>query len=99
MSVLSPHLGSMKIPVSVYGVVISFMLMLALHMIFSKNKRSAQLLIGGAVFFIVSDSLLAMNKFYSPFDAAGILIMLTYGLAQMLLVLGAVRYITTQKTV
>ena len=43
--------------------------------------------------FVISDSVLAVNKFYQAFETAGIVIMLTYGLAQFLIVEGAIRYI------
>jgi hypothetical protein len=45
----------------------------------------------------MSDSILAINKFYQPFEAAGVLIMLTYGLAQFFIVQGAIKYIRGQK--
>lgn len=93
ISLLYPRLGDMKVPVPVYGIVISFMLLLALHMLFIKNKKAGQLLTAGAVLFVISDSVLAVNKFYQPFEYAGIVIMLTYGLAQLFIVKGAAGYI------
>jgi hypothetical protein len=42
----------------------------------------------GALFFMLSDSLLAINKFYRPFPLAGFLIMLSYIVAQYLIVIG-----------
>jgi uncharacterized membrane protein YhhN len=60
-----------------------------------KDLGAATLMIGGAVLFISSDSILAINKFYEPFEFAGIAIMLTYGIAQLLITLGALRYITS----
>lgn len=89
---LSPYLGDMKLPVRIYGIIISFMLMMALHMLFIKNKHAGRRMAMGAVLFIISDSLLAINKFYQSFEMAGILIMLTYGLAQFFIVSGAIRY-------
>jgi uncharacterized membrane protein YhhN len=89
---LSPYLGEMKLPVRVYGIVISMMLLLALHTLFMKDKRVGKLLTAGAVLFVISDSVLAINKFYQPFEFAGIFIMLTYGLAQALLIIGATQY-------
>ena len=50
----------------------------------------------GAILFVVSDSLLAFNKFFSPFNNAGVIIMLTYGLAQLFITEGAVRYINSE---
>ena len=88
-------LHDMKIPVLVYGIVISIMFLLALHMLFIKNKEAGKLMMFGALLFIASESILAVNKFYEPFEYAGIAIMLTYGIAQLLITLGAVRYITS----
>ena len=93
ITLLSPFLGDMKIPVLVYGIVISFMFMLAMHMLFIKNKSAGQWMMFGALLFVISDSVLAINKFYQPFEFAGILIMLTYGLAQLFIVEGAIKYL------
>src|SRR5687767_4253931 len=93
MTILSPFLENMKLPVRIYGVVISFMLLLALHTGFITNKKASLLMIIGAVLFIISDSLLALNKFYASFEYAGISVMLTYGLAQLFIVEGAIKYI------
>ncbi len=90
---LSPYLGKMKLPVRVYGIFISFMLMLALHMLFIKNKIAGRWMMIGALFFVLSDSILAINKFYQPFEMAGIIIMLTYGLAQLFITEGTIKYI------
>jgi len=92
---LSPHLGEMKLPVRVYGVVISYMLIQALQITRIKNRAASAMMIIGAILFIASDSVLAMNKFYQPFELAGIAIMLTYGMAQFLITVGAIRYINS----
>ena len=98
ISLLSAYLGDMMIPVLVYGIVISFMLMLAMHMLFIKNKSAGQWMMFGALLFVISDSVLAINKFYQSFEFAGILIMLTYGLAQLFIVEGSVRYICSENS-
>jgi uncharacterized membrane protein YhhN len=72
----------MRIPVIVYGLVISAMLLFALH-------AGATDYAVGAVLFVLSDSILALNKFHTSFLLAGSLIMLTYGLAQYFIVTGA----------
>jgi len=90
-----PGLGEMKLPVMVYGVVICGMLLFALHTVFLKNKIAGLQMASGALFFVLSDSLIAINKFYQPLNEARILIMITYGIAQLLIVLGAVNYIRT----
>ena len=92
---LSPKLGDMKFAVRIYGIVISYMLIQALQTGRIKNMTAATLMIGGAVLFITSDSILAINKFYESFAYAGIAIMLTYGIAQLLITLGAVKYISS----
>jgi uncharacterized membrane protein YhhN len=93
--ILTPHLGDMKLPVRIYGIVISYMLIQALQTVMIKNQNAAGLMIAGSVLFIASDSLLAINKFHGSFEYAGIAIMLTYGIAQLLITAGAVRYITS----
>jgi len=91
---LSPYLGEMKMPVRIYGIVLSFMFMLAMHMLFIKNKKAGQWMMTGALLFVISDSALAINKFYRPFEMAGVTIMLTYALAQLFIAEGATRYIS-----
>ena len=95
ITILSPHLGDMKLPVRIYGIVISFMFMLAMHMLFIKNKTAGRWMMTGALLFVISDSVLAINKFYQSFELAGIIIMVTYGLAQLFIIEGVMRYITS----
>jgi uncharacterized membrane protein YhhN len=92
---LGPYLGDFAVPVRGYGIVISFMLMLAMHMLFMKNKRAGFAMLIGAALFVLSDSILAFNKFYQSFETAGVLIMLTYGMAQFFIVDGATRYLSS----
>lgn len=96
ITLLSPHLGDMKLPVRIYGIIISFMFMLAMHMLFIKNIQAGKWMMIGALLFVISDSVLAINKFYQSFELAGAIIMLTYGLAQLFIVEGASRYIRTE---
>jgi len=97
ITLLSPYLGEMKLPVRIYGIVISFMFMLAMHMLFIKNKVAGRWMMTGALLFVISDSILAINKFYQSFEVAGLLIMLMYGLAQLFIVHGAINYIRGSK--
>ena len=92
MILLWPHLGGMKIPVLVYGITISTMLSAAFWQYQKLDNTTALYLIIGAGFFVASDSILALNKFKKQFDSAGIYIMSTYILAQLFIVLGAIRY-------
>lgn len=93
MSLLQPHLGSMQKPVAIYGLIISTMLSFAIDLRRVKDRTISFLIIPGAVLFITSDSLLALNKFYKQFEYAGVAVMITYGIAQLLITIGAVKYI------
>ena len=66
-------------------------------MFFIKNKKAGKLMMIGALLFVISDSVLAVNKFYSSFMEAGMIIMFTYGIAQLLIVQGAIEYISRDK--
>lgn len=52
----------------------------------------------GALLFVLSDTVLAINKFYQPFELSGLVIMLAYGFAQLLIVTGAIYYIRNKTT-
>lgn len=91
--VLSPHLDEMGLPVKIYAGVISFMFLLALHMVFMKRQRIGGWMLVGALLFVISDTMLAINKFSHSFQMAAVLVMTTYGLAQFFLSEGAIRYI------
>ncbi len=94
---LLPHLGALKIPVIVYGAVISIMFLLAMHLFKIAGTYAGKILFFGAAFFVVSDSLLAVNKFYSPFAGAGIYIMSTYALAQLLICKGMILLLSSEE--
>ena len=85
---LYPHLGDLKLPVIIYAMVICTMLLCSLHVFLKVNRKSAVYYLAGASVFVISDSLLAINKFYQPFAFAGLLIMLTYCAAQYFIVCG-----------
>ncbi|HET9747408.1 MAG TPA: lysoplasmalogenase [Chitinophagaceae bacterium] len=98
ISLLQPHLGAMQKPVRIYGLIISIMLSFAADLWRLKDKQASLFIISGALLFVASDSLLAINKFYEQFEYAGIAVMLTYGIAQLLITLGAARYISSSST-
>ena len=95
MYLLWPSLGAMKLPVLIYGITISTMLSAAIWQYQKLDDKTSLFLIIGAALFVTSDSILAINKFSSPFSSAGIMIMTTYVLAQLFIVLGAIRYRNT----
>jgi uncharacterized membrane protein YhhN len=88
--VLLPHLGELKIPVMIYALVLTIMVLQALFRFGFTSKRSFVLIFVGAIFFMISDSFLAINKFMQPLPMASLLIMATYIAAQFLIVEGAI---------
>ncbi|WP_347925183.1 lysoplasmalogenase [Pontimicrobium sp. SW4] len=91
--ILKDGLGDMLIPVIVYIFIILTMAITASLRKNSVMTISYSLVLIGALFFVASDSLLALNKFYSPIPSSNISIMLTYALAQYCIVLGILKQI------
>lgn len=85
---LYPNLDDLTVPVIAYATVICTMLLCSLQVFLKVNKRARHFYWLGATAFVVSDSLLAINKFYQPIPYAGALIMLTYCAAQFFIVKG-----------
>ena len=85
--VLSPHLGRMKLAVSVYMAGILVMAWQAWERYLLIGERGALLASLGAVLFVVSDSALALNRFRGQFKSAQALTLRTYYAAQWLIAL------------
>ncbi len=91
--VLFPNLGEMKVPVIAYAIVISFMCVAAMRRWQRTDIPSFVTVLTGAVLFIFSDALIAINKFHTPFNAASLLIMITYIAAQYLIITGLLKHV------
>ena len=78
--VLFPNLGEMKVPVIAYATVISLMCVAAMRRWQRTDTPSFITVLTGAVLFIFSDALIAINKFHTPFNSASLLIMIITGL-------------------
>jgi uncharacterized membrane protein YhhN len=74
---MAPDLGDLARPVMAYFFVITVMVMAAITARFSKPW-----VVLGAILFLISDSILAVNKFKSPVPMGGYLVWATYYLAQ-----------------
>jgi uncharacterized membrane protein YhhN len=83
--ILLPGLNAMTLPVAAYVIVIMVMAWQAWDQWDDKRTQWALLAFIGAVLFVVSDSLLAINKFGEPFLAARALTLTTYFSAQWLI--------------
>jgi len=90
-------LGEMKLPVTVYTIVILTMVCSAISRYGKVNPTSWLLIFAGAILFLLSDSGIAINKFYSHFYGAQVIIMSTYVLAQYLIVIGYIREFKTRE--
>jgi uncharacterized membrane protein YhhN len=84
--VLKPSLNEMMIPVYFYLTVITTMGIFA-----ALRASKSKLVLYGALSFIVSDSILAINRFLLSVPASDYLIMITYYLAQFLIIYGFVK--------
>lgn len=92
---LKAGLEEMLIPVVIYMGVILAMATSAFLRKGIVSKHSYNLVFIGAIFFMISDSILALNKFYQAIPLANILIMTTYALAQYLIVIGILKLSVT----
>lgn len=81
-------LGNMKIPVIIYAAVILTMIASAFDRLMKVNRMSYNLVLTGAFLFVISDSCIAINRFTWDFDYSGPVIMVTYLVAQYLIVTG-----------
>jgi uncharacterized membrane protein YhhN len=79
---LSPHLGEMEIPVNIYALTIWGMLGAAFSGYINWPTPARFWILGGAMSFVLSDTILAFNKFHHPIAMASLMIMLSYLLAQ-----------------
>ncbi|MBS7232657.1 lysoplasmalogenase [Flavobacterium psychroterrae] len=91
VSFLMPKLGDLKIPVIVYAAVISTMVLFAFNGYLIWKKPGALYVFLGASIFVLSDSILAINKFHAPIEKSVFFIMLTYLVAQYLIVMGIIK--------
>jgi uncharacterized membrane protein YhhN len=91
LCVLLPSLGELKIPVIVYATVISIMLVFAFNGYLIWEKPGNLYVFLGAIVFVVSDSILAIDKFHKPIEKNSFFIMLTYLVAQYLIVVGILK--------
>lgn len=90
--ILFPVLGDMKIPVAIYTLVLTLMVINALLRYGRTTSQSFLFVFLGAILFVASDSMLAINKFLHPFSSAGVMVMLTYCVAQLLIVEGVLAH-------
>ena len=89
---LYPSLGDMRIPVLIYALVITLMVLNTSFRYGRTSVKSYWMVFAGAFLFMTSDAILALNKFQAPFPHAELYIMLTYIVAQFLIVKGIIEH-------
>lgn len=82
--------GLMKPIIIVYALSLLGMSMMALNRLGRVGHRSYLLVFVGSILFLLSDSMIALNKFYSEFWLAGFWIMISYISAQYLIMRGLI---------
>ena len=87
LSILWKHLGKLKIPVIVYAIALALMSWMALSRMIAHHDHHTFHAFVGSIVFVISDSLLAFNKFKSPIPHAHLWILATYFLAQWFIAL------------
>ncbi len=88
-ALLHPHLDKMRGPVIAYIISILLMAWQALGRWSALETIPALLAALGAVLFVISDSLLALDRFRQKFKAARMLVLTTYWAAQWLIAMSA----------
>ena len=86
--ILYPVLSDLRIPVMIYAIMLMMMVITAIFRMGLTNQKSFWTVLLGAILFMISDSMIAINKFLDPFAYAGFWIMLTYCAAQYFIVKG-----------
>ena len=92
---LFPYLEDFLVPVLVYGVAVCAMGVSAGWRLNKVSKQSFTLVFVGAMLFVLSDTIIAVNQFLYKGNLlnAQVFIMITYVLAQYLIAKGSVKYL------
>ncbi len=92
---LWPRLGEMKIPVLIYGIIITLATFTAYLRACKEYKKC--LLFWGAVLFLLSDAILAIYLFYSHFPLGREINMVLYVTGQTLIAVGSINLKPTRQ--
>ncbi|MBX7181459.1 MAG: lysoplasmalogenase [Bacteroidia bacterium] len=97
-SLMKNDLGEMKIPVLFYMTAITCMGVMAGLRINHTSSSSWKKVLGGAILFLLSDSIIALNKFVHPFEYSNLAIMSTYYVAQFFIATGCLEHLERKAT-
>ena len=85
--------NDMQIPILIYSSVIILMVLAALNWNTFVNDIPFQLVVTGAIAFMLSDMIIALNKFKAPISNAAVWIMMLYLFGQYRIVKGSLKKI------
>jgi uncharacterized membrane protein YhhN len=88
---LKDNMKDLLIPVLVYVIAILTMAVTASFRKDNVPKLSYNLVLVGVLFFMISDSFIALNKFYRSIPSEHVIIMSTYALSQYYIVIGVLK--------
>ncbi len=91
LNLMFVNLGEMFIPVTIYMIVILAMAQTAFLRKERVNQISYRLVLFGALLFLLSDSIIAINRFHESVPYSGLWVMTTYAAAQYLIMRGILR--------
>jgi len=87
LAVLLPKTGNLKIPVLIYALILQAMVITADMFYQTELTTSSLMVLVGAIWFMLSDSILAFARFVKTFKFAQIGVLSTYYIAQTCIVL------------
>lgn len=90
LRIILPYSGRMKIPIIIYVLIIMIMSWVAIERFHNDPTLRTILPAIGAVLFMISDAVLALNKFRKPFFSAELIILSTYFTAQWFLAVSVI---------
>jgi len=92
---LSDSLNDMAIPVGIYIAVILVMILFAYLREDSMTDNNYIYVLSGALLFMLSDSIVGITRFKSDIPFSRILVMGIYGIAQLLMLIGILKSVTS----
>lgn len=95
---LQPDLGDFELPVTIYIVVIVFMAWQGVGLFINQQRMAYALIAIAVLLFMFSDTMIAFNKFRTPFKLSGMVILSTYWLSISLIANGAYAILNKGKT-
>jgi uncharacterized membrane protein YhhN len=87
------------LPVGIYGLTIMTMLLMALNRWKNVGSITFGWVLFGAIIFVVSDSILAINRFVQPLPWSGFLIMTSYSAGQFFIFKGVLKHLKKDPSV